>query len=116
MSPGRSERDAAGRCNREQAVAALDLTREHVREVGPLSRPDLDLGRDQLAGSRVREQLVVARLLDQVLECIDERECAWIEQRELLLEPHREVGRGLEDLEGMVEVYGHRPQLAAAAR
>ena len=68
------------------------------------ARPDLDLGVDQLALDR-RGELGVAQagglhLLEAVLEVEDRR----IEDRELLLDPDREVGRGLEDLTHGLEV------------
>ena len=45
-----------------------------------------------------------------VLEAVLELERARVEDRELLLEPDREVGRGLESLAGEVEVEGQGAQ------
>ena len=83
---------------REQPRARLALPRHRVGEVLSPARADLDLGLDQLAGNRLGEHRVVLRRRAQILEALVERQRARVENRELLLEPDREVRRGLEDL------------------
>ena len=65
---------------------------------------DLDLGRDQLAGRRLGQQLVLLAGGVDVLEAVLQLQRGRVEDRELLLEPDREVGGGLESLADEVEV------------
>ncbi len=85
---------------REQPAPALVLALERVGEVLALAGADLDLRGDQLAGDRVGQHVVArGRRLAEPLERVGRAtSVSRIEQRELLLEPDREVGRGLEDL------------------
>ena len=99
MGPGRAERQALLGGEREQAAAALVLAVERVGEVLPAAGADLDLGGDQLAGDRVGQHVVLrCRGLAARSNAFDQSSGARVEQRELLLEADREVGRGLEDL------------------
>ena len=86
------------RREREQAAAALVLALECVGEVRALAGTDLDLGGDQLTGDRAGQHVVAVPPSAQRLERVDQGQRLGVEQRELLLEPDREVGRGLEDL------------------
>ncbi len=83
-------------------MLALELHRlsEALRPPGA----DLDLRGDQLSGRRLGQQLVLQAGGVEVLEAVAQVEALGIDDRELLLEPDREVGRGLEQLPGPLEV------------
>jgi hypothetical protein len=80
------------------------LSRHGVVVVLAAAGADLDLGGDQLARNRVAKDVVPKRGVTQLLEAVDEVERRLIEQRELLLDANREVGRLVEDLAPFVEV------------
>src|SRR6185312_13239899 len=67
---------------------------------------DLDLGGDQLARCRLRQQGVLLRGGVEILKAVLQLERGGVEDGELLLEPDREVGGGLESLPSEVEVEG----------
>ena len=96
MRAGRPQGDVARLGQREQPPAALVLALERVTEVLTLAGADLHLGGDQLAGEGVDQEVVGVRLRSDLLEDVGQRERVRVEQCELLLEPDREVGRGLE--------------------
>jgi hypothetical protein len=104
VRPGRCQPDAALRREAEEAQAGVVLPGDRVGEGRPLSRPDLDLGRDQLSGDRVRERRVRAGGILELFEPLDEVERVGIEDLELLLDPDREVLGVLEDLADAVHV------------
>ena len=85
---------------REEPGAALALALERLGEGLRAARADLDLGGDQLAGRRLGQQLVGLAGGVDVLEAVLELERLRVDDRELLLEADREVGRGLESLAG----------------
>ena len=82
---------ASARSCARRSPSALGGLRERVAAAGA----DLDLGGDQLA-DEVRLELGAPRGLLQLLEAVDELERLGIEERELLLDREREVGRRLE--------------------
>ena len=85
---------------RAPRALALDRLGERLRAPGA----DLDLGVDQLAGGRVGQHLVALAGGVDVLETVRQLQRRRIEDRELLLETDREVGRGLESLASEVEI------------
>ena len=88
---GRTEQRVVTGRQREQAGARLALLGHRVGERFPAPGADLDLGLDQLAGHGLGEDRVVLSRGAQLLEALVERERSRIENRELLLEPDREV-------------------------
>ena len=94
---GRQQRVAVGG-EPEQPRAGLALAREGVRQVLPPPGADLDLRRDQLPRHGVGQHVVGLRGLAQLLVAVIQLERVRVEDPELLLDPHREVLRGLEDL------------------
>ena len=109
MGARRAERDAARRGQGEEPPAPFALVGDRLVQVLAATGDDLDLRRDQLAGDAREEQRVgLGGGVADVLEAGDEIERLRIEQRELLLQAHREVrGRGEHPLH-VVEVDGHR--------
>ena len=83
------------RCSRWASAASAGSLR---------ARSDLDLGVDQLAARRGRQQLVGAALLHQGLEAVLELERRRVHDRELLLQPDGEVVGLLEGLADPVHV------------
>jgi len=73
-------------------------------KVSPPPGSDLDLGVDQLPANGGRELVVGLGGLVQLLEAVLELERLGVEDRELLLDPDREVRGGLEGLVDAVEV------------
>jgi hypothetical protein len=106
VSAHRRQHDPVALCEAEQPRPALGLHGHSLREARRTPRPDLDLRVDQLSGGRFSEQLVALTRGEQLLEPVDELEGLGLDQRELLLEPDREVRRGLEDLARALEVQG----------
>ena len=94
----RAEPDAVRAGEREQPPPRLGLARAGVVDVRAPAGPDLDLGRDQLAGDRRHEHGIPHGGVAQQLEAGDERERLGVEERELLLDPDGEVSRVLEGL------------------
>jgi hypothetical protein len=92
---------------REQPLAGLALAAERVGQVLAAPGADLDLAADELAGDRVGQDRVVGRRVAQLLEARHELECVRVKERELLLEPDREVGGVREGLRGAVRVDRH---------
>jgi hypothetical protein len=88
----------------EEPVAPVALPCYRVAEALCPSRPDLDLGGDQLAGRGIRQHLVSLTGGVDLLEAVLQLERYRIEDRELLLEADCEVHRALESLPGAVEV------------
>ena len=82
----------------------LGLHRCGVGEVVAPARADLDLGVDQLARGGHGKELVLLTRLHHRRELVCELERVRVDDRELLLEPDREVLRGLEDLPCASEV------------
>jgi hypothetical protein len=96
----------------EQARARLALPGHRVAEGLAAARADLDLALDQLAGDRLRQHRVLLREVAELLEAVVERVRLRVEDRELLLDPDREVGGGLEDLSDSRHVeHGSGPQV-----
>jgi hypothetical protein len=108
MGAGGGQPHAALGGEREQPHARLALPGERVVDVGPAAGANLDLGRDQLPGDRLREHLVLERGSGQLLVALGQPERAGVEDRELLLDAHREVLGGVEDLTGAVRVEHER--------
>jgi hypothetical protein len=105
---GGPERHASAAGEREQPLAHVALARERVREVLAASGADLDLAADQLAGDRLGQHAVLGRGgVAQLLEARDQVERVGVQERELLLEPDREIGGGREGLRGAVRVDRH---------
>ena len=93
---GSPQQHVMGRGDVEHAPAYLAL-RVHGRGVGlTASGTDLDLRGDQLAGDRIREDQVGPRAVTQFLKPAHHAQVRRIENRELLLEPDREVRSLLE--------------------
>jgi hypothetical protein len=106
---GRAQLHAALGGEREQAPAAVALGEQRRGEVVAATGADLDLRGDQLPGERVREDGIGRRGgVAQLLEARHERERRRVEDRELLLQPDRALGRVREQLVGGVEVETHR--------
>ena len=103
-----AERDPELGRDREQPAPAIALQDGRAGQVLAPPGPDLDLGGDQLAGDRIGEHRIGDGGVSQLLEPLDERERAGVEQRELLLEPDREVGRCLEGRASGVQCLGPR--------
>jgi hypothetical protein len=104
VRPGGHQQGAAVGREPEQPRARLALARQGVREGLAPVRADLDLRRDQLSSHASREDLVALRGRAQLLEALHERARLGVEDAELLLDPDREVRRGLEDLPGSLHV------------
>jgi hypothetical protein len=105
MRTGRGQAHAVFCDEPEEPVTSVLLLHHRVRERRALPRADLDLGRDQLAGDRLREWRVGAfRGIAQLLESLDELERLGVEDLELLLDADREVLGVLEDLACTVHV------------
>ena len=108
MRAGRAERDAVLVGEREQPAAAVALCGDRGGEVLAPARADLDLRGDQLAGDRLGEHGISGRGVAQLLEALHvSPRSRGVEQRELLLEPDREVGRGLECRASGVQIEVH---------
>jgi hypothetical protein len=82
----------------EQAGPCLALARDRVGQVLAAPRADLDLRLDQLAGHGLGQDLVLGRGGLQLGKAMFEGHRPRIEDRELLLDPDREVAGGLEHL------------------
>ena len=95
VRPGRAEEQAHRLGERLELRAPLGHRAGNVGEGLLAPRPDLDLGGDELADEVLLERGAARRSLD-VLEPVREVERLRIEDRELLLDRDREVGRGLE--------------------
>ena len=89
---------------REQARPVLALKVHGRRERLSPPRANLDLRGDQLPGRGLRQPLVLLAGRVQVLEPVTQLEALRIDDRELLLEPDREVGGGIEQLPDPPEV------------
>ena len=70
----------------------LALTVHRLGEALRAPGADLDLGRDQLPGHGLRQELVLLAVRVQLLEPLHQLKAARIDDRELLLEGDREVG------------------------
>jgi hypothetical protein len=92
MGAGGAERQAHPADQLEQPLPPLTLLRDRLGEALGPPGADLDLGRDQLAGRRLGQQLVLLTLRVDVLEAVLQLQGRRVEDRELLLEPDREVG------------------------
>ena len=110
MGPGRPQRQPHAGDQLEQPRPALALAHDRLGEARGAPGADLDLGGDQLAGGRLGQQLVLLAGRLEVLETVRQLEADGIEDRELLLEPNREVGGGLESLAREVEIDGQVAQ------
>jgi hypothetical protein len=87
---GREQRvPIGGEAKEPRACLALALGR--VGEGVPPPGADLDLRLDQLARHRFRKARIRVGRLPQLLEAVVERERVRIQDRELLLDPDREV-------------------------
>ena len=95
---GRGEQHAAVGRQPEQAGARLALALGRVGEALALPGPDLDLRADQLPGHRLGQHRIGSGGLLQLVEALVERQRVGFEDRELLLDSHSEVRRGLERL------------------
>jgi hypothetical protein len=104
MGSGRRERDPHRLGQLEQARAPVELALLGLGEALASPGADLDLRRDQLAGRGERELGVVAARRLQLLEAVLQLEGLGVDERELLLDPHGEVGRALEGLANPLEV------------
>ena len=94
----RAERDAVVAGEREQPPAGVGLAAARVFDVAARARADLDLRGDQLARDRRREHRVGGRGVAQQLEARHQQQRLRVDERELLLDADREVGRALEGL------------------
>ena len=94
----------------EQPRPPLSLPRGRVGEVSSPPGADLHLGGDQLAGRRLGQDLVLQAGRVDVLVAVLQLQRGRVEDRELLLEADREVGRGLESLASEVEIEGQGAQ------
>ena len=83
---------------REQPRPMLALKLHRPGEALRAPGADLDLRGDQLPGRRLGQQLVLQAGGVEVLEAVAQVEALRIDDRELLLEADREVGRGVEQL------------------
>ena len=99
----RAERQAERLDEREQLRAALGHLRRDLGERLAPPRLHLGLGGDQLADEVGLERCAGGRRLD-VLEPVDEVEGDGVEQRELLLDGHGEVGARLELVAGELDL------------
>jgi hypothetical protein len=106
VGTGRGQRQPLPVDQAEQAPAPLALQLCRLTEALGPARADLDLGGDQLAGGRLGQDLVALAGGVELLEAVLELERRRVDDRELLLEPDREVGLGLESLADEVEVQG----------
>ena len=104
--PVAAEREAHPIDQREEPVAAVRWSGDRLGEALGPAGADLDLGGDQLAGGGLGQHLVLLAGRVDVLEAVRELERLRVEDRELLLEADREIGRGLESLPSEVEVEG----------
>jgi len=86
------ETGAVGAGEREQPPSALALARDRIAEVRPRARDDLDLRGDQLASDPLAQRGVRGRGVAELLEARREVEGRRVENRELLLDPDRQVG------------------------
>ncbi len=102
MRARRAERHAVLGGEREHPPAALALAGDRVGEVRARAGDHLDLRGDQLARDRLREPRVGVRGRAQLLVARHEFERLGVEDRELLLDPHRQVHRLGEALLGPV--------------
>jgi hypothetical protein len=87
----RCQESTALRRQPEQVSARLALAPGRVREVLAAAGANLDLRLDQLAGDRLDQQLVLGGGIAQLGEAMIERARTRVEDRELLLDPDREV-------------------------
>ena len=115
VRPGGAEEEAHRLDERLQLRAALGHHAGDVGEALLAPRPDLDLGGDELADEMLLECRAARRSLD-VLEPVREVERLRIEDRELLLDRDREVGRGLELLARTRDQLVRRETLLVAHR
>ena len=104
VGAGRGERGIVLGGQGEQPATALALALGGLGEGLPPPGPDLDLGVDQLAAHRGGELVVGLRGVSQLLEAVLELQRLGVEDRELLLDPDREVGGCVERLADAVEV------------
>ena len=101
---------SARSCARRSAIAAGTSA-----NVSCAPGADLDLGRDELADEVLLERRAARGRLD-VLEAVREVERLRVEDRELLLDRDREVGRGLELLARLRDQLVRREALLVAHR
>ena len=116
VGPQRRQRDSHALREREEAGAALLLVADRLREALAAPGADLDLGVDQLSRRRLGEQVILEAALVDLLEAVLELEGVGVRQRELLLEPDREVLRGLEHLARPRHVEGRHPGCSIQVR
>ena len=90
-----AERDPALLGEGPELLPTLTDERRSIRERVAAAGTDLDLGRDQLA-DEMRLELSPLRRFLELLEAVDQPESLGIEERELLLDGHGEVGNGVE--------------------
>ncbi len=101
----------------EQPPAAVPLGGNGLLERLPASRADLDLRGDQLLGDRLGEDRLFRDCsVAELLELLHQSEVGGVEQRELLLDPDREVGRVLEGRARGFEVEGAAPMVSRSDR
>jgi len=117
MGAGGGQRQAHLLGEREQGHSTLRLALDRLGKGRAATRPNLDLGVDQLTGCRLGEQLMALAALVEVLEAVLELEARGVDDREFLFDPDREVGRGLKDLADLVQIEaGGRPLVRASSR
>lgn len=104
VGTGGAEGQAHAADELEQARPALALPGHRLGEALRAAGADLDLGRDQLAGRRLGQQVVLLTGGVDLLEAVLQLQRGRVEDRELLLESDREIGGGLESLADEVEV------------
>jgi hypothetical protein len=91
MRAGGGKQRVVARRETEETLAGFALKGDRVSERLAPAGADLDLGPDQLAGHRLGEDRVRLGRIAQFLEALVEREGLRVEDRELLLDPYREV-------------------------
>ena len=97
MRPRGAEQDVEAPGELEELAPPLGHGGGGFGERPALAGADLDLGRDQLADEVLGERRPLGARL-QLLEAVDELQRGRVEDRELLLDRHREVAAGVEAL------------------
>ena len=113
VGPGGAEEETHRLDERLKLRAPLRHGRGHVRERLLPARADLDLGGDELADEVLGERRLRGCRLD-LLEAVRQIERLRVDERELLLDGRREVGRVLELLARERDLLvGRKPLLVA---